>query len=165
MRVRQHLANTHPIRASQGWRSAISLKQITNIKVPVFGDVASRWDSMGVNIEDAVADPGQMGMAQPRLFLNFPLSRGERRIVSLLAVPARLQPARQLLMPDEQGEPMGWVDNEGGRSDMSLEGVPVKRRRLTRHKGADRGQMACLGGVSGRVGPKRSKQLVSIGVD
>ena len=93
---------------------------------------------MGVNIEDAVADPGQLGMAEPRLFLNFPLSRGERRLVGLLAVPAWLQPARQLLMPDEQGEPMGWVEDEGGRRDMSFEGVPVKRRGLTRHKGADR---------------------------
>ena len=154
MRMRQHLLNTHPICAGLGRRRAISLKEIAYVIVPMLGDVSPSRNAMRVNIKDADAYLFQLGGIQPGFLLNFSHSRSQRRFVAFLAVPARLQPASQLLMPVEKSEQVGWVNDEGGRRDVAVECVPAERRRLGGHKCQNRGKMACLGGIDRRMGPK-----------
>jgi hypothetical protein len=118
-------------------------------------DVAPGRDAMGVNVEYAVTDLRQLGMAQARFFLNLAFGGGQGRWIALLAMPARLQPAGQLLMPNEQGERVGWVDDEGGSGDVALERIPAEGRRLGSHKCRNGRQVAGFGFVGGRVGTER----------
>lgn len=151
----QHLLDAHPVCAGQGWRRAVGLKEIPNVKVPVLGDVAPGRDAVRVNVKHRVANPPQLVATQAGFLLHFAFGRGQGRRITFLAMPARLQPTRQLLVPDEKRERMGWVDDEGGRGDVALERVPAEGFRLGRHKRGDCSQVAGFSLVGGRVGLKR----------
>lgn len=151
----QHLLDTHPVCAGQGRRRTVGLKEIPNVKVPMLGDVAPGRDAMRVNIKHRVTNPPQLVVTQAGFLLHFAFGRCEGGRITFLAMPARLQPTRQLLMPDEKRERMGWVDDEGGRGDVALERVAAEGLRLGRHKRGNYGQVAGFSLVGGRVGLKR----------
>lgn len=151
----QHLLVTHPIRAGQGRRSAVCLKKIPNVIVPMLWDIPPSRNTVGIHIKNTVANLPQLVMTQPGLFLHLAFCRGQCRRIAFLAMPAWLKPTGQLLMPDEEGEHAGWVDDEGRSGDVALERVPAEGRRLGADKRRNLGQMVCFGVIGGRVGSKR----------
>lgn len=151
----QHLLDAHPVCAGQGRLRAVGLKEIPNVKVPMLGDVAPGRDAVRVNVKHPVANPPQLVVTQAGFLLHFAFCRGQRGRITFLAMPARLQPTRQLLMPDEKGKRMGWVDDEGGSGDVALERVAAEGLRLGRHKRGNCSPVAGFSLVGGRVGLKR----------